>query len=146
MGRNWREAEDVIANRLALRLEAIAVERFVPVKTGELRQSINVEKVGTGHYRVGTNKVYARAVHDGRRAIKIRPRRRKALAWRGAEHPAGAVNQPARKADPFFRHAVEALWANRPQEINRITHDLPGAVVEEIWSRLRKEGVSIKKR
>lgn len=63
-----------------------------------------------------------------------------------SEHPAGAVNQPARKADPFFRHAVEALWANRTQEINRITHDLEDDVVEEIWSRLRKEGVRIKKR
>jgi len=84
-----------IALRIAHRIRAIAIrEKLVPVGKpdpdsgkrtgGELRKSIHVSSV-PGGAMVGTNKVYARAVHEGRQALIIRPRRRKALRWKGGE-------------------------------------------------------------
>lgn len=49
------------------------------VDTGRLRGSIGVQRIGDGHYRVGTNVDYAPLLEFGRRNQKARPFLRPAL-------------------------------------------------------------------
>ena len=125
-----------VALRIAHRIRAIAIrEKLVPVGKpdpdsgkrtgGELRKSIHVSSV-PGGAMVGTNKVYARAVHEGRQALIIRPRRRKALRWKGGDGNylfAKKVFQPARKGRPFFRSAADLFEQNLDNEIAGIALD-----------------------
>lgn len=151
-----------IALRIAHRIRAIAIrEKLVPVgkgskqwtvttkrgktivggqtKTGgELRKSIHVSSV-PGGAMVGTNKVYARAVHEGRQAMIIRPRRKRALAWEGAKHPVKKVFQPARKGKPFFRSAADLFEQNLDKEIAGIALDKE--LAEHLAAHLRKQGI-----
>lgn len=134
-----------VALRIAHWLRAIAVKETVPVgkgsrrwrkttkrgKTvegghdkqgGELRRSISVSKMGDGAI-VGTNKVYARAVHEGRKAVIIRPRKKRALAWNQGNSVAKRVFQPARPGKPFLRDAVDAFESNLDNEIAALNLD-----------------------
>jgi len=72
------QAGDRAAALLALKLRNEAVRRC-PVDTGRLRQSIGLQKVGDGHYRVGTNVVYAPYVEFGTRRMAAQPFMRPAL-------------------------------------------------------------------
>jgi HK97 gp10 family phage protein len=72
------QAGDRAAALLALKLRNEAVRRC-PVDTGRLRQSIGLQKVGDGHYRVGTNVVYAPYVEFGTRRARAQPFMRPAL-------------------------------------------------------------------
>lgn len=100
--------------RRGLRVES-AAKRLCPVDTGRLRSSISTDLVRQGSsfvVRVGTNVKYARAVHDGRRAVTIRPRRPGGvLVFPG---PGGRMvftrvaRQPARPGKPFLRDALPA--------------------------------------
>lgn len=154
-----------VALCIAHRIRAIAIrEKLVPVgkgykqwtvttkrgktivggqtKTGgELRKSIHVSSV-PGGAMVGTNKVYARAVHEGRQALIIRPRRKRALAWEGAKHPVKKVFQPARKGKPFFRSAADLFEQNLDKEIAGIALDKE--LAEHLAANLRKQGVDVK--
>lgn len=147
-----------VALRIAQRLRAIAVKETVPVgkgsrrwrKTtkrgkvvegghdkqgGELRRSISVSKLGDGAV-VGTNKVYARAVHEGRKTVVIRPRKKRALAWNQGNSVARRVFQPARSGKPFFRDAVDAFESNLDNEIKDLELD------DQTAEWLRRELVS----
>ena len=128
---------DRIAARLAHRIRAITVERTVPIRTGELRNSIFVSRERKGVWLVGTRKVYARAVHEGRPRVIIRPRRRKALYWPGARHPVRKVVQPPRKGNPFFRNALSRFEQNLLGEMRAILGDLPEEVILRITKSLR---------
>ena len=141
-----------VALRIAHRIRAIAIrEKLVPVGKpdpdsgkrtgGELRKSIHVSSV-PGGAMVGTNKVYARAVHEGRQAMIIRPRRKRALAWKGAKHPVKKVFQPARKGKPFFRSAADLFEQNLDKEIAGIALDKE--LAEHLAANLRKQGVDVK--
>lgn len=144
-----------VALRIAHRIRAIAIrEKLVPVGKpdpdsgkrtgGELRKSIHVSSV-PGGAMVGTNKVYARAVHEGRQALIIRPRRRKALRWKGGEGKylfAKKVFQPARKGRPFFRSAADLFEQNLDKEIAGIALDKE--LAEHLAAHLRKQGVDVK--
>ena len=144
-----------VALRIAHRIRAIAIrEKLVPVGKpdpdsgkrtgGELRKSIHVSSV-PGGAMVGTNKVYARAVHEGRQALVIRPRRRKALRWKGGEGKylfAKKVFQPARKGKPFFRSAADLFEQNLDKEIAGIALDKE--LAEHLAANLRKQGVDVK--
>ena len=141
-----------VALRIAHRIRAIAIrEKLVPVGKpdpdsgkrtgGELRKSIHVSSV-PGGAMVGTNKVYARAVHEGRQALVIRPRRRKALRWKGGEGKyffAKKVFQPARKGKPFFRSAADLFERNLDKEIAGIALDKE--LAEHLAAHLRKQGI-----
>lgn len=101
---------NVIVLRIAERLRDLATEDGrIPFRTGDLRKSIQVELLGKGVAAVGSNLNYARAVHEGRPALVIRPKNKKALFWPGARHPVKAVHQPARKGQPFLREAAEEM-------------------------------------
>ena len=144
-----------VALRIAHRIRAIAIrEKLVPVGKpdpdsgkrtgGELRKSIHVSSV-PGGAMVGTNKVYARAVHEGRQALIIRPRRRKALRWKGGDGKylfAKKVFQPARKGRPFFRSAADLFEQNLDNEIAGIALD--DELAEHLAANLRKQGVDVK--
>ena len=144
-----------VALRIAHRIRAIAIrEKLVPVGKpdpdsgkrtgGELRKSIHVSSV-PGGAMVGTNKVYARAVHEGRQALVIRPRRRKALRWKGGDGKylfAKKVFQPARKGKPFFRSAADLFEQNLDKEIAGIALDKE--LAEHLAAHLRKQGVDVK--
>lgn len=143
-----------VALRIAQRIRAIAIkEKLVPVgkpdpdspkKTGgELRKSIHVSQVGNGAM-VGTNKVYARAVHEGRKALIIRPKRRKALRWKsgGKYFFAKQVFQKKREGKPFFRNAADLFEQNLDNEIAGLALD--EEMVAYLAANLKKQGINVK--
>jgi hypothetical protein len=87
---------------------------LVPVDNGPLRAShqfrIRTSAKGvTGE--VFTNMVYALAVHEGRRALVIYPKKKQALAfvWHGQPMVRKWVNQPARRGKPWLRDALREV-------------------------------------
>ena len=131
-----------IAARVAQRIRAVTVKETVPFKTGELRKSIHVSRFGNG-YLVGTNKVYARAVHEGRKAMVIRPKKAKALYWPGAAHPVKSVFQKARKGNPFFRKAVDIFAGDFDDEVQKL--GIEDSAAEALKQSLESVGFSVKK-
>ncbi|MBC7954057.1 MAG: hypothetical protein H7Z12_19845 [Rhodospirillaceae bacterium] len=94
----------------AEKLREIATRQgVVPFLKGDLRKSHVVQPVGSTNARVGTNLPYARAVHDGRPALLIRPKKGKALFFAGLSHPVKVVRQPARVGRPWLRQSVTTL-------------------------------------
>lgn len=102
-----------IALQVGEKLREIATRQGnVPFDRGDLRKSHIVEPVGTAAAILSANTPYARAVHDGRPALTIKPKRGKALKWKGAGGAAvfaRAVRQPARKANPWLMRAIATL-------------------------------------
>lgn len=109
----------------------------IPFKTGDLRKSITVCPAGPGRATVGSNLPYARAVHDGRPRITIRPKNKKALRWKGAAHPVKQVTQPARDGRPFLKEAAREL-ANKglPPLVTRMVARETAAEIQKILRRL----------
>ncbi len=132
-----------VAARVAQRLRAIVVKETVPFKTGELRKSIHVSRHGSG-YIVGTNKVYARAVHEGRKAMVIRPKNAKALRWQSGRKAfyAKKVFQPARKGKPFFREAVDTFEGNLDNEVKSL--EIPDGYARQLAGALKAKGLQVK--
>lgn len=84
-----------------------------PIDTGRLRRSIQPgrpEKLGPDSWRVevGTNVEYAPYVEFGTKAHVITPKRKKALYWKGAEHPVKVVQHPGTQPRPYLFPALEA--------------------------------------
>ena len=99
-----------ISLQIAERLREIATRQGnVPFRTGNLRKAHTVSPQGVHGAVLSASTPYARAVHDGRPALTIRPKGKKALHWRGASHPVRAVRQPARAGNPWLRRAVDEL-------------------------------------
>ena len=69
--------------------------------SGALKSSITEHSDATTA-TVGTNKIYGRWQHFGTRPYTIRPKRKKALAWKGASHPIKKVKHPGLKPRPFL--------------------------------------------
>jgi hypothetical protein len=117
--------ENAVLNQLVLQIaeklrEHATRQDVIPFLTGDLKKSVidfGVQSAGPGRVMIGSNLSYARAVHDGRPALTIKPKHGKFLFWKtrkiggrtfpGAKHPVREVHQKARKAKPFF------LWAAR---------------------------------
>jgi len=116
---------DKIALQIAERIRKKAT-KYVPVGKNKLRESIQVEHTGPEMAVVGSNLAYARAVHDGRPAITIKPNikdnpprgyrkhrnpKRARLKFKigGQTIFARQVHQPARKGNPFLRKAAEEV-------------------------------------
>jgi hypothetical protein len=95
---------------VAEKLREIATRQgVVPFDKGDLRKSHVSQTVGADSAAVGSNLPYARAVHDGRPEILIRPRRARALFFPGLDHPVKQVRQPAREGKPWLRQSVDRL-------------------------------------
>jgi predicted transcriptional regulator len=87
---------------------------LTPVDTGNLRAAHGFVMRSTETKVIGevNNKVkYALAVHEGRRPVVIRPRRKQALAfvWHGRPMVRKWVSQPARRGRPWLRDALREV-------------------------------------
>jgi Bacteriophage HK97-gp10, putative tail-component len=100
------------AIRVESRAKILASGRPGPrVDTGRLRASITHRLLSSpeGVYaEVGTVVEYASFVEFGTTPHTIRPTVRKALYWKGAEHPVFVVHHPGNKPYPFLRPALLA--------------------------------------
>lgn len=113
---------------------------FVPVVSGELRKAHVVQPFGATDALLSANTPYARAVHDGRPAIIIRPKGRKALLWNGAAHPVRAVSQPARSGNPWLRRALDMLTS---EGLDFLTPTFGSDVAQELAASLRAQGITV---
>jgi hypothetical protein len=87
---------------------------LTPVDTGNLRAShqFRISTSGKGvKGEVFTKVKYALAVHEGRRAIVIYPKTKRALAfrWHGQQFVRKSVHQPARRGKPWLRDALREV-------------------------------------
>ena len=137
--------ENILARKIAAQVGHAWVETTtrqdnMPFYRGDLRKSVitqgsQVRVSGQAVLvTVGSNLGYARAVHDGRRALVIRPKKAKVLTWwtnkekarqlvpfpqdrvafraavqAGEIRVAKRVFQKARQPNPFFIRGVETL-------------------------------------
>jgi hypothetical protein len=87
---------------------------LTPVDTGNLRASHQF-KIKSGSNKITgevyTKVKYALPVHEGRRAIVIRPKNKQALAfrWHGQPMVRKWVHQPARRGKPWLRDALREV-------------------------------------
>jgi len=120
-----------VAMLIAEKVREIATRQGnVPFLTGDLRKSVISRSLGGGRAVITSNLPYARAVHDGRPAITIRPKKKGGiLAWRkdGKRGPlpkgkafsaavksgevivARKVHQKARAGRPFITDAARQV-------------------------------------
>jgi hypothetical protein len=152
-----------ILHKIALKLiEVTTRQDNIPFDRGDLRKSINetgIAEEGRDVVVIGSNLEYARAVHDGRPALVIRPKKAKMLAWwknrqKGDAYkpfPTGKafhdailageigiakeVHQPARPANPYFARAVKTM---ADEGFDFLADDLREEVIRELERELRK--------
>lgn len=134
-----------ITLQIAYKLDEIATRQGnVPWRTGELQKSHVVEPVGATDALLSANTPYARAVHDGRPAITIKPKRGKRLKWKGPDGQprfAAQVHQPARPANPWLARAVAELERDGVDFLApRIGQD----VADHITAALRAHGLTVR--
>lgn len=115
----------------------------VPFDTGDLRKAHVVEPSGSDDALLSANTPYARAVHDGRPAQTIKPKRRKALAWKGGRNPVKSVKQPARKGDPWLARAVEEL---EQEGVAFLAPELGQDVADALSDALRDRGLAARRK
>lgn len=121
--------------QIAEKLREIATRQGrVPFKTGWLRKAHRVEPAGAAGARLTADTPYARALHDGRPALTIRPKKGKALMWPGAAHPVRVVHQPARRGRPWIADSIADLDR---EGLAWLTPHVGAAVVAEMERALR---------
>lgn len=88
------------------------MEARAPVRTGRMRQSIEIKVMNEG-VRIGPTTDYAAYVEYGTKPHEIRPKNKKALRFRMGNTLVFAkkVNHPGTKAQPFVRPAFDA-WVD----------------------------------
>lgn len=84
-----------------------ALKIEVPVDTGRGRNSIKV--IADGDEIEASMVHYLKIVNDGRNPSVIKPKTKKALFWKGAEHPVKRVNHPGIRPNPFIDRAVRKI-------------------------------------
>ena len=118
---------NVIALQIAEKIRDEATEPGVcPVLSRDLQKSITPAPAGHGQATVGSNLSYARAVHDGRPAITIRPKKgKKALRFKigGRFVFARTVEQPARKGQPYLREGAAEVQRKGYDFLDRYLED-----------------------
>ncbi len=112
----------------AVLLAERGVKQVTPVRTGHLRRSITSRVESNTLGRVGTNLRYARAVHQGRRAVTIRPKNKRALFWKGAAHPVKGVHQKARAGNPFLTNGLNRAQPQIEADLAKFGIKVFGAV------------------
>lgn len=129
---------------VAEKLREIATRQGnVPFDKGDLRKAHVVEPSGTDAAILSANTPYARAVHDGRPTIVIKPKRKKGLHWKGAKHPAKSVTQPARKGNPWLTRAVEDL---ENEGLDFLAPEIGRDVADDLTDALRARGLNVRQR
>ena len=136
------------ADRLALQIaerirEKATRQGRIPFLRGDLRKSVIVLPAGAGAAYVGSNLPYARAVHDGRPALVIRPKTKKALHWGGEGGPVvKQVVQKARKGKPYLAEAIEEL---QQEGLGFLSRDLEQEAIAVLETALRRQGLTVKR-
>ena len=100
-----------IALQVAEKLRELATaQNNVPFRTGNLRKS-HLVRLDPRGARMVASTPYAKAVHDGTPAMTIKPKRAKVLAFRKGNKMVFAkqVKMPARKGNPWIKHALKDL-------------------------------------
>lgn len=87
------------------------------VKTGHLRRNISYKTTMTEGTVHTANVKYGIVIEKGSKPHVIRAKNKKALYWKGANHPVRAVKHPGTKAKPFL---VPALEAEKPKFIENL--------------------------
>lgn len=97
------------------------MKRHTPVRKGTLRRSVT-HRVEQGGNRgvIGTNLKYARAVNDGTPKHIIRPKKAKALYWKGALHPVKVVRHPGTKGVQFVEKTRDELRPVAERELGAV--------------------------
>ncbi len=127
--------------QVAEKLREIATRQGnVPFDKGDLRKAHVVEPSGAHDAILSANTPYARAVHDGRPALTIKPKRRKALRWSGPN--ARTVHQPARKGNPWLARAVEEL---EREGLDFLAPQIGQEVADELTTALRARGLKVRR-
>ena len=130
-----------ICLQVAEKLREIATRQGnVPFRKGDLRKAHVVEPYGNTGAILAVNTPYARAVHDGRPAIVIRPKRKRALMWSGAAHPSRAVRQPARTGTPWLQEAVQEL---QREGLGFLADQIGEDLANELTKNLRDAGLQV---
>lgn len=131
-----------ISLQVAEKLREIATRQGnVPFDKGDLRKAHVVEPSGVADAILAANTPYARAVHDGRPALTIKPKGKKALAWKGGDHPAKSVKQPARAGNPWLARAVDEL---EREGLDFLAPELGQEVADELTNALRARGLAVR--
>lgn len=125
----------------ALDLEAKA-KSLTPRRTGNLQRSIlhridtapipTFAEVGLlgGGPESGFGQRYGVYVHEGTAPHIIRPRRARALYWKGARHPVRQVAHPGTRPRPFLREAAVATQGQIQRHFDRAAR-----AIESGWGR-----------
>jgi len=151
---------NVAVLKIAEKVRALATQQGrVPFKSGDLRKSIYTQLIGKGRAVVGSNLSYARAVHDGRRALVISPNlnRNPPLGMRvirgsKAQYASRArlkfkvgglfvfarqVSQRARKARPFILEAFKDFVKDKAWIERNISKDYADYIIKKIQGGVR---------
>jgi HK97 gp10 family phage protein len=94
------------------------MEMRVPVRTGRLRQSIQIRIEGN-KVIIGPETEYDAYVEFGTAPHEIRPKNKKALAFKSGGNTiiVKKVNHPGTKAQPYVRPAFEAWRARLGEDV-----------------------------
>jgi hypothetical protein len=122
----------------ATKITAKHIRREAPVKTGKLRKSIRVHRVGKGQAglrrEISENVdppygLFQRQGVPARKINPILPVRKKALFWPGARHPVRAVyNHPGIKPNDYW---LRGLQSAEPK-VNQIADDVAKDIATDI--------------
>lgn len=77
-----------------------------PVDKGALRNSIKVRAKNNNKLEI-TMVEYGKFVEFGTLPYTIKPSNKKALNWKGAQHPVKKVNHPGIRPNPFIRTTLQ---------------------------------------
>lgn len=135
--------------KLAQHLRTLAIEE-APVgprtkthKHTQLRNSIKEHILSNTEAVVGPHVPYARAVHDGRPPMLIKPARKKALYWKGAAHPVKSVKHPGIKPNPYLARAAERFTSEPlPPDIRAYVGE---AVARQLEDHFKSMGLEVKR-
>ena len=104
-----KKIQKVLKNS-AMTIEANAKSNLTSngsVNTGHLRRGIANFRRGMTATVHTSNIKYAVMVEKGTKAHIIKPKDKKALYWKGANHPVKQVNHPGSKAKPYLIPAFD---------------------------------------
>lgn len=136
-----------IALQVAEKLREIATRQGnVPFDKGDLRKAHVVEPMGSDDAVLAANTPYARALHDGRPKITIKPKRGKALRFKGNNgkfHFAKKIVQPARDGRPWLLDAVAEMES---EGLDFLAPQIGREVADELTAALRKSGVKVSRK
>lgn len=133
--------EHILARRLREGISKYSVMvhgqaiKEAPYDTGRLRSSISsmmdVKAKGLRAI-IQPNVKYAIFVHEGTKPHVIKPRNKKALYWKGAEHPVKKVNHPGSRPNPFMERALnkKKMMGNKVMinKVNQALEDLSAKI------------------